>query len=160
MNLYDYILKVLFKNNKSVDDILWIGNQSYKIPINDFLTLAKRTEQLNNSGTILSLYYPIDVLIVGEGWWLEYDDITDSCDIQLKFCTPPIEPENTFKISSLSPNDDYSEIKSQLIEEGEIRLCNAIESSPHWLSNLIEFEQFKSKFDCKKIDGIIARKEK
>lgn len=107
--------------------------------------LAKRTEQLNNSGTILSLYYPIDVLIVGEGWWLEYDDITDSCDIQLKFCTPPLEPENTFIISSLSPNDDYPKITSQLIEIGEIRLCNAIASSPKWLSELIEFEKFLKK---------------
>ncbi|MEE1126090.1 MAG: hypothetical protein U0L18_09220 [Acutalibacteraceae bacterium] len=147
MNLYDYILKVLSNNNKTVNDIHWIGNDKYKIPINDFFMLAKRTEQLNNSGTILSLYYPIDVLIVGDGWWLEYDDITDSCDIQLKFCTPPLEPENTFIISSLSPNDDYPKIKSQLIEVGEIRLCNAIASSPKWLSELIEFEKFLKKYN-------------
>lgn len=142
INLFDYIIKILTKNDKTVNDIRWIGNEKYKTPIDDFLMLAKRTEQFDNPGTILSLYYPIDVFIVGEGWWLEYDDITDSCDVQLKFCTPPLEPENTFRISSLSPSDDYPEIKSQLSKEGEFRLYNAIDSSPKWLSELIEFEKY------------------
>lgn len=109
--LYDYIMEVLSSNNKNIDDILWIGNSEYIIPINNFLEKSKQIEFRGQIGGLDG--YPRDTLIVGDGWWLEYDD-SDECEVQLKFCLPPVKPKSTHEILSLVPQEDYPELTSNI----------------------------------------------
>lgn len=133
--LYDYILDVLSLNNKSADNILWIGNLEYIIPINNFLEKSKKIEFRGQIGGLDG--YPYDLLIVGDDWWLEYDN-SDECEVKLKFCSPPVKPKVVYEILSLVPEEEYSELTLN-VPNFDLRLRLGWQLS---LSELIQIDKY------------------
>ena len=72
-NLYIETIQALEKNNKGIEDIVWIGTTEGTIDIAQFLEEAKHTEYDNGYG---GAEIAEDLIIVGVDWWLsrgEYD---------------------------------------------------------------------------------------
>lgn len=49
-NLYEETINSLKENNKSIDDILWIGCDEFSIPIENFIEVSKRTVYYSGYG--------------------------------------------------------------------------------------------------------------
>lgn len=77
INLLSETTKFLEENGKSLDDVLWIGNRDGKeiIPVSDFLMGANRMYDDGYGSNEVSL----DLVIVGNDWWLERSDY-DGCE--------------------------------------------------------------------------------
>lgn len=69
MNLAEETRNILRRNGKVPSDILWIGSKDFEIPVNTFWILAN-TEYNNNTG-VTSENVAVDLVIVGEDFWLE-----------------------------------------------------------------------------------------
>ena len=71
MNFKSETIAVLRENNKTVDDIRWIGvchrKSSYRIPVNEFFANA---DFFYDSGYGLN-EISLALYIVGDGWWME-----------------------------------------------------------------------------------------
>lgn len=73
INLYQEIVDILEKNNKTIKDIFWVGTKEATIDTALFLEKAKYTNYDNGYG---GANIAGDILIVGVDWWLsrgEYD---------------------------------------------------------------------------------------
>ena len=66
-NLLQETTEILVGNNKTWDDVLWIGGSKFAISIEDFKKLANR-EYDNGFG---AAEVATDLKIVGKDWWLE-----------------------------------------------------------------------------------------
>lgn len=72
MNLLQETKNILKTHGKTIDDIKWVGCEAFTIPITLFLKLADK--EYNSSYG--SAKVAQDLLVVGDGWWLdrgEYD---------------------------------------------------------------------------------------
>lgn len=67
-NLLDETIRALTQNNKSIDDIYWIGNNEEYVGIDDFLEFAKTLNYNSGFGTA---HVCEDLVIMGRDWWLE-----------------------------------------------------------------------------------------
>lgn len=67
INLKNETIEVLKENGKTKDDIVWIGNEEFRIPNNAFWMLANRNYDNGYGGPEVAG----DLLIVGQNWWLE-----------------------------------------------------------------------------------------
>ena len=146
MYLYDYILKILKENNKTVNEILWIGNENYQILIDDFLKLAMKA--LLTSHSRVCDVYPRDIVIVGENWWLQYDD-SDESGNSLMFCTYPERPKNIIHINSLNPVNDnpniLDELKRNIVSSPNpelIHLFNKLNCVNYDLETLVRYTEY------------------
>ncbi len=59
--------QVLEENGKSINDIVWVGCKDFEIPLASFLTLSDEEYDSGYGGNEV----PIDLVIVGNDWWLE-----------------------------------------------------------------------------------------
>lgn len=66
-NLLEETKQVLEENGKTFEDVRWIGSNDFSIDIDDFLVVAD-TEYDNGYG---GQEVAIDLLVVGDDWWLE-----------------------------------------------------------------------------------------
>jgi hypothetical protein len=96
MNLLKETLYILEQNNKSEKDILWIGNLQFKITWENFKQIAD-VEYDSGYG---SSQVAQDLLIVGNGWWLERGEYDGSEWWSYK--ETPRMPNGTITISSLT----------------------------------------------------------
>ena len=67
MNLLKETLKILRENDKSFDDVMWIGSQDGYMGKELFLKLANVDYDDGFGGQEIAQ----DLTLVGEGWWLE-----------------------------------------------------------------------------------------
>nr|DAT90463.1 MAG TPA: hypothetical protein [Caudoviricetes sp.] len=93
-NLLDEILNTLDSENLDTEEILWVGSEEFCVLWENFRDVAERTyfsevEQL-----------PQDLVIVGDGWWLEVD-LEDYGGFFTVF-NYPRKPKLTRTITSLS----------------------------------------------------------
>ncbi len=146
MYLYDYILQILTNNNKTVNEVLWIGDENYRILVDEFFQLAMKT--LITSHSRLCDVYPRNVVISGENWWLQYD-YSDDDGNSLMFCTCPKCPKNIIHINSLNPVDDnpniLNELKSNIISSQNsnlINLFNKLNSVNYDLETLVRYTEY------------------
>ena len=68
MNLYETVIKCLNENKHTFEDVIWIGNLQFSIPIENFVTLSK---QLSDNGRFDYDHLSKDIKIVGNAFWLE-----------------------------------------------------------------------------------------
>ena len=111
MNLLFYTIKCLESNGKKLDDILWIGNEKFKIDISDFIALSHQLELdgLPCIDPISPESLPADLLIAGKDFWLsrslsDIKEFNDFTDIWIFNTLPdlPDAPPSVKKISTLS----------------------------------------------------------
>lgn len=68
-NFGEETVDILIRYNYTVDDIDWIGNRDFEIPIHEFFDVARRTDYYAGYG---SAAMPRDLLIVmKDGNWFE-----------------------------------------------------------------------------------------
>ena len=68
INFYEETIDVLKDKGKTMDDVVWIGGNSFEIPKENFIELARK--QIYDSG-YGGQEMPTDIKIVGKDFWLE-----------------------------------------------------------------------------------------
>jgi len=105
-------LTILANHNKSIEDILWIGCECFKIPKEEFWKLADRCYDDGYGAWEI----PLDLLIVGDDWWMERREYDGS--EWWEFREKIVEPEKTLHIDTLflkSDTDYNTEFLCELI---------------------------------------------
>lgn len=65
-SIYESIIGCLEAHGKSIEDIEWVGSNDFSIPLDNFLKLAKTTEENEWEDDV-----PSDLVIVGNDFWIE-----------------------------------------------------------------------------------------
>jgi hypothetical protein len=86
-------------HGKTFDDVLWIGCPDFKISKDDF----KRLADVEYDSGYGAPEVAEDLLIVGDGWWMERGDYDGAEWWNWK--EPPKEPEETRVVSTLVCGD-------------------------------------------------------
>lgn len=86
MNLLSETLEKLKENGKSMDDVLWIGSSDGIIHKHVFLELANVNYDNGYGGQEIAR----DLVLVGDGWWLERGEYDGS--EWWEFKSLPIKP--------------------------------------------------------------------
>ncbi len=123
MNLYETVIKCLNENKHTFEDVIWIGNLQFSIPIENFVTLSK---QLSDNGRFDYDHLSKDIKIVGKDFWLEInpfieyypylDPFEPLSDINLwVYKTQPAQPsiEKCVNALSLDQASEYQKRKSE-----------------------------------------------
>ena len=98
-NLLKETLDVLSKNGKTIQDVKWIGSETEKVSIDEFLVVADKEYDSGYGGQEVA----DDLLIVGDNWWLERHEYDGSEWWEYKEL--PIEPSETIKLYKLITYD-------------------------------------------------------
>ena len=128
MNLLFYTIKCLESNGKKLDDILWIGNEKFKIDISDFIALSHQLELdgLPCIDPISPESLPADLLIAGKDFWLsrslsdikEFNDFTDIWIFNtlhdLPDAPPSVKKISTLSAELLPDNENWEPFKVSL----------------------------------------------
>lgn len=109
-NLLEETKKILQENNKTLDDIIWVGCEDFSIPTEDFLKLANDIYDAGFGGCEVCL----DLIIVGNDWWLERHEYDGSEWWEYK--SIPIYKECK-KVKSVFVTDWDYYLKNNLIKE-------------------------------------------
>ena len=94
-NLKAETLKALNANGKCEDDIVWIGTREAKISSDRFWELADVVYDAGYGAPKVAE----DLIIVGDGWWLERQEYDGSEWWEYK--EPPKEPTKTREVKRL-----------------------------------------------------------
>lgn len=62
--------EVIKANNKTTDDVIWVGNGEYVISWSDFEKIAN----VDYDSGYGAQEMPTDILIVGKDWWMEREE--------------------------------------------------------------------------------------
>lgn len=95
MNFIDETIDILKENNKSMNDVVWIGNTKYKISIENFIKISN----INYDNSYGSPKIAQDLLIVGNDFWLERHEYDGS--EWWEFKQIPKEPQITKEVKSV-----------------------------------------------------------
>ena len=95
MNLKKETIKELSDNGKDISDIVWVGCQNAKIPIDLFWQLADKEYDSGYGAAEVAT----DLVVVGNGWWLERGEYDGS--EWWEFKTAPTEPTKTINVNSI-----------------------------------------------------------
>lgn len=101
MNLLEETLRKLTSNGKTESDILWVGSREVKISWDNF---RKSADVEYDAGFGLQEVAQ-DLLIVGDGWWLERLEYDGS--EWWSFKTSPEEPKELIEVLSLTSSLGY-----------------------------------------------------
>ena len=66
-NLLEETTKILARHGKSLADIIWVGCKEFSIPVESFLALSNKKYNDGYGKQEVA----IDLLVVGNDWWLE-----------------------------------------------------------------------------------------
>ena len=98
MNLLEETVQILKENNKTLDDILWIGTKDFTVDKKLALKIFGRTNYDSGFGAQEVAY---DLLVVGAGWWLEREEYDGSEWWSYKeLPTVPIKEVNIKRVAS------------------------------------------------------------
>lgn len=97
MTLYDSLFMCLQSNGKTLSDIRWVGCKEFTIPIENFLRLAEQTNDY------LYANIAVDLLVVGENFWLERAD--EELREPWVFRSLPPKPTLVYSLKALALND-------------------------------------------------------
>lgn len=77
MNLLQETIEILKENNKTSDNVLWVGSSNGKFVIEwcQFKYFAASVNYHNGYG---GAEIATDLVVVGDGWWLERDEYDGS----------------------------------------------------------------------------------
>lgn len=96
-NLWEETLKILDENGKTFDDVFFVQGVDFGITRENFGKVAKQTDYYAGYG---SAKVAGDLVLVGEGWWLErfeYDGAEGWC-----FKETPIRINETKEVKRLA----------------------------------------------------------
>lgn len=96
MNLLEETKKILENNNKTLEDILWIGSFKNFVDVNEFIKIAD-VEYDSGYG---SPQVAENLLVVGVNWWLERHEYDGSEWWEYK--SIPVKPNNKFCLRALT----------------------------------------------------------
>lgn len=96
INLLNETIKVLKKNEKSENDVLWIGCKEFKTDWKHFSEIANTEYDNGYGGTKIDM----ELLIVGEDFWLERHEYDGS--EWWEFKQMPKKPNKTYNFKSIS----------------------------------------------------------
>ncbi len=102
-NLLKETIDDLAKNGKTLDDVAWIGCKDFMIPMDEFLRLADANYDDGYGGTEVA----DDLVVVGDGWWLERHNYDGSEWWEYK--EQPKTPNNIKHVNSLVRTDESDE---------------------------------------------------
>lgn len=68
MNLFKETVEVLEKNGKTINDIIAVQCHDFRIEVENFIEVAKKTNYNNGYG---HQEVACDLVIIGNGWWME-----------------------------------------------------------------------------------------
>lgn len=88
MNLLEETIAVLAEYNLSLDDIARVQGYDFEIPVENFIEVAKNTNYDDGFG---SAKIAQDLLVIGNGWWLERGEYDGSEWWEFKQPYKPIE---------------------------------------------------------------------
>ena len=119
-NLWLETVFELEDNGKTFDDVLWIGCRDFKISKEDFKLLANVEYDSGYGAPEVAQ----DLLIVGDGWWMERGEYDGAEWWEWK--EPPKEPEKTRVVSNLVCGDlavgwsSLKDLNSPTVEENPL----------------------------------------
>ena len=67
MNLLHETIEALYDFGKTIDEVQWIGTENMAIPVENFLEVANDNYDNGYGAPMVA----DDLVIVGDGWWLE-----------------------------------------------------------------------------------------
>ena len=97
-NLLEETTEKLKNNNKNIEDIKWIGTNKHYVDIDKFLEVAN-TKYDDGYG---APEVAENLLIVGDGWWLERHEYDGSEWWEYK--ETPKKPSNKLELKALTVN--------------------------------------------------------
>jgi len=112
-NLLKETLEVLNVNRKKEKDVLWVGNLNYHFSWDKFKELADK-EYKSGFG---SQNVAIDLLIVGENWWLERHEYDGS--EWWEFKVMPNKPETVMQVKNLFTDVGWNDLEEINFKEGK-----------------------------------------
>lgn len=90
MNLLEETVEFLKENEKSPDDVLWVGSPKAWMEWGEFAEIA----EINYHAGFGAQEIASDLLVVGDGWWMERGEYDGSEGWDFK--VNPIKPELHF----------------------------------------------------------------
>ena len=112
-NLLKETKQILNEHGKTLDDIIWIGCEDFRIRKDDFLRLANRDYDDGYGGCEVA----IDLMIVGDTWWLERHNYDGAEWWEYK--EMPNIPSTVEDVFTLIRNSDSEEIQFSGIDESD-----------------------------------------
>ena len=67
-NLYEETVGTLERYGKSIEDVVAVQGDEFAISLDDFIELAKKLDYDSGYG---AAHVAMDLVIIGDGWWLE-----------------------------------------------------------------------------------------
>lgn len=104
MTIYEYLIKILSKHNKSVNDIVWVGCKKFRIEKEFFYRYIKSHGFYDEKDNASCLMLPYELLIVGSDFWIEIET-HEFADDTLVYKSLPVMPQNEEKLLSLSTSE-------------------------------------------------------
>ena len=105
MNLLKETIAILKENNKTSEDVVWVGSISFgSFNWETFKKLADK-EYNDRHG---SVEVPLDLFVVGKDFWLERHEY-DGAD-WWEFKTMPIQPQPVLNVKTVFGDGSLSEI--------------------------------------------------
>ena len=110
-NLLEETIEVLKNNNKTEEDVLWVGTKEEKATWNNFRAIADVNYDSGFGGQEVAE----DLIIVGKDWWLERHEYDGS--EWWEFKSQPKEPDNSIVLKNVI-HGSWSSLKelSNLLE--------------------------------------------
>lgn len=96
INLLDETREVLENNNKTINDINWVGNKKFYFDVYEFLKIAN-VEYDDSYG---APEVAQDLLVVGDNWWLERHEYDGSEWWEYKEI--PLKPNAKIELKALT----------------------------------------------------------
>lgn len=101
-NLYEETVNFLAEYGRSIDDVVFVSGNGHEIPLDNFTEIARAFDYNDGYGAV---EVPVDLRVVGRGWWLERQEYDGSEWWEYK--TIPLRPKAVKKISGFVRWGEY-----------------------------------------------------
>ena len=101
-NLYDETVAFLADHNKSFDDVVFVSGNGHEIELNNFIKISREYDYYEGYG---GNEVPMDLMIVGEDWWIERHEYDGSEWWEYKAL--PVRPPTVKEVKGFGEWDRY-----------------------------------------------------
>lgn len=114
-NLLKETILILNSNGKTPKDVKWVGNTSVKTTWENFENIADKEYDSGFGGEQVNL----DLMIVGDDWWLERHEYDGSEWWEYK--TIPPEPKAHIELKTVFNGDGYNVLDANKITDEDLK---------------------------------------
>ncbi len=106
MTIYNYLISILSKHNKSLKNIDWVGCKNFIIKKELFYKHIKKHGYYDDEDGTCKLMLPYDLLIVGSDFWIEVEtnEFKDDLLVYRSIPNKPSKKEDIFLFSTIDFN--------------------------------------------------------